>query len=107
MGLVAATNLANIPLVYASYPITPASDILHSLCEHRKFGVRTIQAEDEIAAMGMAIGAKVTADVVLESVESRRLVFRVSVTDAHGLVAVGRITRVAVQRDRFLERAKG
>jgi fluoroacetyl-CoA thioesterase len=53
------------------------------------------------------IGAKVTADVVLESVEGRRLTFRVSVTDARGLVAVGRITRVVVKRSRFLERANG
>jgi 2-oxoglutarate ferredoxin oxidoreductase subunit alpha len=57
MGLVSAANLANIPLVYASYPITPASDILHNLSELKRFGVRTIQAEDEIAAIGMAIGA--------------------------------------------------
>jgi 2-oxoglutarate ferredoxin oxidoreductase subunit alpha len=57
MGLVAATSLANIPLVYASYPITPASDILHNLSDMKRFGVRTMQAEDEIAAMGMAIGA--------------------------------------------------
>jgi predicted thioesterase len=49
----------------------------------------------------------VTADVVLETVESRRLVFRVSVTDVRGLVAVGRITRVVVERTRFLERANG
>jgi len=57
MGLVTATQLANIPLVYASYPITPASDILHHLSELKRFGVRTLQAEDEIAAIGMAIGA--------------------------------------------------
>jgi 2-oxoglutarate ferredoxin oxidoreductase subunit alpha len=57
MGLVTATQLANIPLVYASYPITPASDILHHLAELKRFEVRTLQAEDEIAAMGMAIGA--------------------------------------------------
>jgi 2-oxoglutarate ferredoxin oxidoreductase subunit alpha len=57
IGLVSATTLANVPLVYASYPITPASDILHQLAEMKRFGVRTIQAEDEIAAMGMAIGA--------------------------------------------------
>jgi 2-oxoglutarate ferredoxin oxidoreductase subunit alpha len=56
-GLVAATHLANKDLVYASYPITPASDILHTLSEMKQFGVKTIQAEDEIAAMGMAIGA--------------------------------------------------
>jgi 2-oxoglutarate ferredoxin oxidoreductase subunit alpha len=57
MGLAAAANVANIPLMYASYPITPASDILHSLSEMKRYGVRTIQAEDEIAAMGAALGA--------------------------------------------------
>ncbi len=57
MGLVSATTLANVPLVYASYPITPASDILHALSEMKRFGARTMQAEDEIAAIGMAIGA--------------------------------------------------
>jgi 2-oxoglutarate ferredoxin oxidoreductase subunit alpha len=57
LGLVAAATRANLPLVYASYPITPASDILHRLSEMKRFGVRTLQAEDEIAAMGMAIGA--------------------------------------------------
>jgi 2-oxoglutarate ferredoxin oxidoreductase subunit alpha len=57
MGMVAASHLANIPLVYATYPITPASDILHNLAEMKRFGVRTLQAEDEIAAIGMAIGA--------------------------------------------------
>ncbi|HEX5273618.1 MAG TPA: 2-oxoacid:acceptor oxidoreductase subunit alpha [Gemmataceae bacterium] len=57
LGMVAATDLGRIPLVYATYPITPASDILHNLAEMKRFGVRTLQAEDEIAAMGMAIGA--------------------------------------------------
>jgi 2-oxoglutarate ferredoxin oxidoreductase subunit alpha len=57
MGLVSAATLMNKALVYASYPITPASDILHNLSEMKQFGVRTVQAEDEIAAIGMAIGA--------------------------------------------------
>jgi 2-oxoglutarate/2-oxoacid ferredoxin oxidoreductase subunit alpha len=57
IGLVTAAQLADKPLVYASYPITPASDILHQLSDYKRYGVRTIQAEDEIAAMGMAIGA--------------------------------------------------
>src|SRR5437660_9516850 len=57
LGLVAASEISKIPLVYASYPITPASDILHQLAEMKRFGVRTFQAEDEIAAMGAAIGA--------------------------------------------------
>jgi predicted thioesterase len=54
-----------------------------------------------------AIGETVRADVVLESVEGRRLVFRVSVTDGRGLVAAGYVTRVVVERERFLERARG
>lgn len=57
IGLVAATATANLPLVYASYPITPASDILHQLSDMKRYGVRTMQAEDEIAAIGAAIGA--------------------------------------------------
>ncbi len=57
LGLVTAAQLAGKPLVYCSYPITPASDILHSLAPLKHFDVRTYQAEDEIAAMGATIGA--------------------------------------------------
>jgi 2-oxoglutarate ferredoxin oxidoreductase subunit alpha len=57
IGMVAAAKLANKELVYCSYPITPASDILHNLSTYKNFGVITFQAEDEIAAMGAAIGA--------------------------------------------------
>ncbi len=56
-GLIAASQQAKLPIVYASYPITPASDILHELSKHKNFGVRTAQAEDEIGAIGMALGA--------------------------------------------------
>jgi 2-oxoglutarate/2-oxoacid ferredoxin oxidoreductase subunit alpha len=56
-GLVAASQLARLPLFLGSYPITPASDILHELAKHKRFGVRTFQAEDEIAAIGAALGA--------------------------------------------------
>jgi 2-oxoglutarate ferredoxin oxidoreductase subunit alpha len=59
-GLIAASVQAKLPLFLGSYPITPASDILHELSRHKNFGVRTIQAEDEIAAAGMAIGAAFT-----------------------------------------------
>jgi fluoroacetyl-CoA thioesterase len=52
------------------------------------------------------VGSEVTAEATLEGVEGRRLTFRVSVTDARGLVAAGRITRVVVVRDRFIERAQ-
>jgi 2-oxoglutarate/2-oxoacid ferredoxin oxidoreductase subunit alpha len=57
LGLIAASVQSDLPLVLASYPITPASELLHELARHRKLGVRTIQAEDEIAAAGMALGA--------------------------------------------------
>ncbi len=56
IGFVAAAELAKTPLIYCSYPITPASDILHELSKLKNFGVRTVQAEDEIAAIGAAIG---------------------------------------------------
>jgi 2-oxoglutarate ferredoxin oxidoreductase subunit alpha len=56
-GLIAASVQSKLPLFLASYPITPASDILHELSRHKNFGVRTVQAEDEIAAAGMALGA--------------------------------------------------
>ncbi len=57
LGLVAAAQTSGMQLFYAGYPITPASDILHQLSEYKRFNVRTLQAEDEIAAMGAAIGA--------------------------------------------------
>lgn len=57
LGMVTAAALAGKPLVYCTYPITPASDILHFLAPLRNFDVRTYQAEDEIAAMGATIGA--------------------------------------------------
>ncbi|MFN0026887.1 MAG: 2-oxoacid:acceptor oxidoreductase subunit alpha [Acidimicrobiales bacterium] len=56
-GLVAAGQLAKVPIFLGSYPITPASDILHELAKHKSFGIRTLQAEDEIAAIGAALGA--------------------------------------------------
>jgi len=56
-GIVAAGQLAKLPITLGSYPITPASDILHELSKHKHFGIRTVQAEDEIAAIGMALGA--------------------------------------------------
>ena len=57
LGFLTASKLAGRPLFYGSYPITPASDILHELARFKRFGVKTFQAEDEIAAIGAAIGA--------------------------------------------------
>jgi 2-oxoglutarate ferredoxin oxidoreductase subunit alpha len=56
-GLIAASARSGLPLFYASYPITPASELLHELSRHKNFGVRTFQAEDEIAAASLALGA--------------------------------------------------
>jgi 2-oxoglutarate ferredoxin oxidoreductase subunit alpha len=56
-GLITAAHRAGLPLFLGAYPITPASDILHELSKHKRFGVRTFQAEDEIAGIGAALGA--------------------------------------------------
>lgn len=65
IGFVAAAQLAQLPLFYGSYPITPASDILHELASYKSFGVKTFQAEDEIAAVCAAIGASFAGHVGL------------------------------------------
>jgi 2-oxoglutarate/2-oxoacid ferredoxin oxidoreductase subunit alpha len=65
IGFIAAAHIAGRPLFYGSYPITPASDILHELSRHKSFGVKTFQAEDEIAAVCAAIGASFAGQVGL------------------------------------------
>jgi 2-oxoglutarate/2-oxoacid ferredoxin oxidoreductase subunit alpha len=64
-GLIAASERSGLPLFYASYPITPASELLHELSRHKSFGVITIQAEDEIAAANMALGAAFTGQLAV------------------------------------------
>ncbi len=64
-GAVAAAEKAGIPLFYGSYPITPASDVLHELSKHKNFGVKTMQAEDEIAAVSASIGAAFAGNLAL------------------------------------------
>lgn len=56
-GLIAASNKSGLPMFLGTYPITPASDILHELSKHKNFGIKTFQAEDEIAGIASAIGA--------------------------------------------------
>jgi len=65
LGFVAASQISGRPLFYGSYPITPASDILHELSRHKSFGVKTFQAEDEIAAVCAAIGASFAGQIGL------------------------------------------
>ncbi|HVG39311.1 MAG TPA: 2-oxoacid:acceptor oxidoreductase subunit alpha [Pyrinomonadaceae bacterium] len=65
IGFITAAELSGRPLFYGSYPITPASDILHELSRHKNFGVKTFQAEDEIAAVCAAIGASFAGHIGL------------------------------------------
>ncbi|HSK64152.1 MAG TPA: 2-oxoacid:acceptor oxidoreductase subunit alpha, partial [Pyrinomonadaceae bacterium] len=65
LGFIAASQISGRPLFYGSYPITPASDILHELSRHKSFGVKTFQAEDEIAAVCAAIGASFAGQIGL------------------------------------------
>lgn len=65
IGFVAASVKSGLPLFLGSYPITPASDILHELSKHKNFGVRTFQAEDEIAAITASIGAAFTGALAI------------------------------------------
>ncbi|HEY7761760.1 MAG TPA: 2-oxoacid:acceptor oxidoreductase subunit alpha [Actinomycetota bacterium] len=64
-GLIAASVRSGLPLFYASYPITPASELLHELSRHKNFGVMTLQAEDEIAAANAALGAAFTGQLAV------------------------------------------
>jgi 2-oxoglutarate ferredoxin oxidoreductase subunit alpha len=67
LGLVAAARKAKMPLFFGSYPITPASDVLHGLAQHKKFGITTFQAEDEIAAVASTIGAAFGGNIAVTS----------------------------------------
>lgn len=81
---------------------------IEAIADELPSGATTVGYEVQLAHLApSAVGAKVTAEATLESIEGRRLTFRVSVSDARGLVAAGRITRVVVERGRFLERAQG
>ncbi|MBL7958897.1 2-oxoacid:acceptor oxidoreductase subunit alpha [bacterium] len=67
LGLIAASQKSGLELFLGSYPITPASDILHTLAKYKNFGVKTFQAEDEIAAVASAIGASFAGDLAITS----------------------------------------
>jgi predicted thioesterase len=80
---------------------------IEAITGHLEAGTTTVGYEVRLTHLAPTpVGAQVDADATLEGVDGRRLVFRVSVSDARGLVAVGRVTRVVVQRDRFLERVR-
>lgn len=82
LGFIAASQKSGLPIFYGSYPITPASDILHELAKYKHFGVRTFQAEDEIAAICAAIGASYTGALGITSTSGPGLALK---TEAIGL----------------------
>jgi 2-oxoglutarate ferredoxin oxidoreductase subunit alpha len=82
IGFVAASQKAGLPLFLGSYPITPASDILHELSMYKNFGVMTFQAEDEIAAITSAIGAAYSGALALTTTSGPGMALK---TEAMGL----------------------
>ena len=97
LGFVAASVLAGRPLFYASYPITPASDILHELSMHKNFGVKTFQAEDEIAAMCAAVGASFAGQLGLTGTSGPGLALK---SEAIGLAVMTELPVVIIDVQR-------
>jgi 2-oxoglutarate ferredoxin oxidoreductase subunit alpha len=97
IGLVAATHKAEIPLFLGSYPITPASDILHSLSKLRNYNVITFQAEDEIAAVSAAVGASFTGNLGLTTTSGPGLALK---GEAVGLAVITELPLVVVNVQR-------
>ncbi|QQS48243.1 MAG: 2-oxoacid:acceptor oxidoreductase subunit alpha [Acidobacteriota bacterium] len=97
IGFITAANLAGRPLFYGSYPITPASDILHELSKHKNFGVKTFQAEDEIAAVGAAIGAAFAGDIGLTGTSGPGIALK---SEAIGLAVMTELPLVIIDVQR-------
>jgi 2-oxoglutarate/2-oxoacid ferredoxin oxidoreductase subunit alpha len=97
LGFLAASRLAKRDLFYGSYPITPASDILHPLTGYKNFGVRTFQAEDEIAAMGATIGAAYGGALALTGTSGPGLALK---TEAMGLAVMTELPVVIINVQR-------
>ncbi|HLG17599.1 MAG TPA: 2-oxoacid:acceptor oxidoreductase subunit alpha [Blastocatellia bacterium] len=97
LGFVAASVMSGRPLFYASYPITPASDILHELSTRKNFGVKTFQAEDEIAAMCAAVGAAFAGNLGLTGTSGPGLALK---SEAIGLAVMTELPVVIVDVQR-------
>jgi 2-oxoglutarate ferredoxin oxidoreductase subunit alpha len=96
-GLIAASQKSNLPLFLGSYPITPASDILHELSKHKTFGVRTFQAEDEIAAITSAIGAAYGGSLGITTTSGPGMALK---TEAMGLAVMLEIPLIIINIQR-------
>lgn len=97
LGLVTASVKTGLPLYLGSYPITPASTILHELSKHKKFGVRTFQAEDEIAAVSSAIGASFAGALAVTTTSGPGLALK---TEAVGLAVMTELPLIIVDVQR-------
>ncbi len=97
MGLITAGQLAEKRVIYCTYPITPASDILHSLAPMKHYGVKTVQAEDEIAAVCMAIGASFAGQLGVTGTSGPGLALK---AEAMGLAVVTELPLVVVNVQR-------
>ena len=97
LGLVAASERSGLPLFYGSYPITPASDILHGLSRYKNFGVKTFQAEDEIAAMCVTIGASFSGALAVTGTSGPGMALK---TEAIGLAVMTELPMVIVNVQR-------
>jgi 2-oxoglutarate ferredoxin oxidoreductase subunit alpha len=97
IGFITASQLAGRPLFYGSYPITPASDVLHELSKHKNFGVKTFQAEDEIAAIGAAIGASFAGHIGLTGTSGPGIALK---SEAIGLAVMTELPLVIIDVQR-------
>lgn len=96
-GLIAASQVSGLPLFLGTYPITPASDILHELSRHKNFGIRTFQAEDEIAAITSAIGASYGGALGITTTSGPGMALK---TEAMGLAVMLEIPLVIIDVQR-------
>lgn len=96
-GLMAAAQKSNLPLFLGSYPITPASDILHELSKHKSFGIKSFQAEDEIAAISSAIGASFAGNLAVTTTSGPGLALK---SEALGLAIMTELPLVVVNAQR-------
>lgn len=96
-GLIAAGEKSGLPLFLGSYPITPASDILHDLAKYKNFGVRTFQAEDEIAAISSAIGASYGGSLGITTTSGPGMALK---TEAMGLAVMMEIPLLIINIQR-------
>ncbi len=97
LGLITAAQKAKLPLFYGGYPITPASDILHFLSKHKNFGVKTFQAEDEIAAVTACIGASFGGDLAVTATSGPGMALK---TEGLGLATMLELPMIVINVQR-------